>query len=75
MSFINGRVKPKTIKLVIFAPPLKVSHKGIRTNWLRVKIMCPIGLPTTWALRQQLLTHLLATNTGKLLLRSVNAWK
>jgi hypothetical protein len=37
--------------------------------------MYPIGLPTTWALRQQLLTHLLATNTGKLLLRSVNAWK
>ena len=43
--------KPKTIKLVFVASPLRMQHEGVRvkTGWLGIRIMCPNGatyLPT-----------------------------
>ena len=44
MSSSPVRVKPKIIKLVVVASPLK-KKKGIRVNagWLGIRIICPSG--------------------------------
>jgi hypothetical protein len=44
-AMIRGRVKPKTIKLVLVASPLSMQHEGKRakTGWLGIRIMCPRG--------------------------------
>ena len=39
----SSRVKPKTVKLVFAAPPLRTNHLGVeaKTGWIRIRIMCP----------------------------------
>jgi hypothetical protein len=52
-----GRVKPRTIKLVFVASPLRTQHYGKRAKigWLGIRIMCPnivTFLPAEYTLSQ-----------------------
>ena len=39
----SSQVKPKTMKLVFAASPLRTLRVGSNTGWLEIRIMCPSG--------------------------------